>query len=636
MNVGSTTTESASSSVLRAKQQIKDGAAKDEARAQELQRSGIDDLFSSRDHEVEAHQLHEEADALKEQAQHLQCSARTQSKRGIDRLTEGSEKLTQGQDLEGVGLDKLHESYDKLGEASGDKAKGLRLVKAGLEDQGVENTRQAGILAKFDTVQSRSEDRLASKEDLQNDLSGNLKQREQGLTDQASLLNDYLVAGQGFAKAREIKTAGFEELKQAGGHRVQAEALHDAKQSQELRKDWALADQGRHEDASLDLSFSSLYQYLKGKAEQLRAEAHGNAALRDGAAAESLDAQAAELKERSNVVLRQARCLEQSGQCHVVLGRQMQCCPWTYCQGVQLERQGCAEIAEAQQMKAKAGSLRAQAQEQAFKAEELRATAEGHQACSEELSVQSHGSQTRSDLLAERAKGHDKKAEADGSDADAAGKAAKDFSEKSLQQERLASEHQQAGTSKLSEGFQAGHDTIAFQKNLGLELGDAFSAEKGLVEGAQHTVGVVQDEIRAGLGVLAHGGRLLHKMGQSQKREGLAQAKVADGIQRIDHGLTASEVAQKDGVEATKLLEQARELELEGLRLQNRGQKMLLEAGPKFSASSKLSAESYDVSSRAEQHDEEAASLVESGRQKIEAAQVLRDKAARLTELAES
>ena len=76
------------------------------------------------------------------------------------------------------------------------------------------------------------------------------------------------------------------------------------------------------------------------------------------------------------------------------------------------------------------------------------------------------------------------------------------------------------------------------------------------------------------------------------------------------------------------MLEQARDLELEGLRLQNSGQKMLLEARPKMADAARLSAESFDAYKKADNQEEQAERLIAQGTQKLAAADVLRRKAA--------
>ncbi len=61
---------------------------------------------------------------------------------------------------------------------------------------------------------------------------------------------------------------------------------------------------------------------------------------------------------------------------------------------------------------------------------------------------------------------------------------------------------------------------------------------------------------------------------------------------------------------------------------------MMLEARPKMAAAARLSAESFDHLKQADSQETEAARLIEQGRQKLAAAEVLRDKAAAYRELA--
>jgi hypothetical protein len=270
-----------------------------------------------------------------------------------------------------------------------------------------------------------------------------------------------------------------------------------------------------------------------------------------------------------------------------------------------------------------------------MQAEELRAKAEDSQARGEELEVKSHGSTTRSQLLDGRSKEHKSAAVEAGEDAEKAGFAADQYDAAAQKEKSVAGHLQAQGISKLEQGFVAQEEALQRQDQSGLALSGELTVESELTAQSQGTTGEAITTVAKEISFIGRGKSLLNKLRASQAREGEAQGKVRTGIDGIEAGLGSSQQAQQAGVEATKLLEQARELELEGLRLQNRGQKMLLEARPKLAGSARLSAESFDVANKAERQEEEAARLIEGGNQKIAAANILRDKAARYKKLAD-
>jgi hypothetical protein len=623
------------SALQRHKQQLRETAAKDEARADELRRTGTDDLFTAVERLEDAADNQTKADTLKDQAQRLHRRGQRQNKRGLENLANGSDRISEGFSRTEKGLEELKGSLDGLEAASGQKEQGVALAQEGLTQQAAENGRQGADLHKFSQLNKKDARLDGEKAERLEAMEQNLGQREQGLQRQGEQLDAFLIAGENFQQASAVKAEGFATLQEANAHIVEGEALNDAAETEKLKQGWSQAQQVRHQDTSADLALSSLYQSLKAKAEALGARYHKDQASRVGGSAEELTAQANSLRAESAALAQQARVLEQSGQCHVAIGRQMQCLPWSYCQGVCLERQGCAELAEAQRLKGLGQEKRAEAQELSLQAEELRAKAEDALARGEELEVKSHGSQTRAQLLDSRAQEHREAGVEAGQDAEAAGLAAGQY-EAAANQERAMGQHLHGqGVAQLQDGFVAQEEALQRQEISGGAFGEELELESELTSASQEMTGDALKTVGKEISFIGRGNRLLSQLRQSQAREGEAQAKVGSGIELVEAGLGASQEAQARGVQATELLEQARELELEGLRLQNRGQKMLLEARPKLAGAARLSAESFDAASKAERQEEEAARLIETGNQKIAAATVLREKAARYRELAQ-
>lgn len=631
MNVAQT---GESQALGRHKQQLKDTATRDEARADQLTRDSERDLFTAAERKESAAESHQQADALSKESQRLRRNGREQSRRGLERLADGSDRTAEGFAGTEKGLSQLKGSLSELQTASEGKAQGLETAKEGLAQQAVENSVQGRHLQKFTRIQAEDA-RLDGDKALQlSELDANVASREAGLERQSGQLDSFLIAGENFAQGNAVKAEGFAHLQSAADHKVQAEGLGDARDGKKLAQNWAQADQSRHEDTSAELKFSSVWHSLKAHASALQAQHLQRMAQVDSASAEGLSAQATALKTEATALLRQARCLEQSGQCHIAVGRQMQCCPWTYAQGVFLERQGCAELAQAQKVKAEAGDKRAEGQRLAVEAEQLRVRAEDSQARGEEFEIKSHGDHGRASFLTTRSAEHAEQGDKAEAKAQRAGAQAEAFDRAAHKEKVTAREFESAGLAKLNQGFHQQAEALGQQA----ESGHGFSAELELesqaTSQAQITAGEAKGTVAAEFSLLGRAGRLLHKTGRSFGREAEAQAKVSKGIGSLENGLANSELARERGVEATKMLEEARELELEGLRLQNRGQKMLLEARPKLAQSAKLSAEAFDASQAALTSEEEAARLIESGNQKLTAAGILREKAARYRAIA--
>lgn len=620
--------------VWRQKQLLRETANKDEARAQELSRSGIDDLYTSNDRSQAAEQNRSSAAELSKQANTSRRRGQRQNKRGLENLANGSDRTAEGFAKTEQGLAGLKSSLEGLQTASEQKTAGLETAKQGLSEQARENVVQGGTLQKFSHLQKQDAKLDGQKASQLFSLEENLSEREVSLQRQGQQLDSYLIAGETFAQGTEVKAKGYDKLHQATGHSVKAEALGDAREGQKLRQTWGEADQARHQESSSDLALSSLYQSLKAKAEQLNAAYHKRNSERDQLSADGLSAQACDLRTQSGAAAQRARVLEQSGQCHVTIGRQMQCFPWSYCQGVALERQGCAELAEAQRLKSQAKEMRQEAQSLAIQAETLRAKAEDSLARGEESETKSHGSMSRSELLEQRSVEHKESAAKSGETAERAEQAAVRLEVEAQREKSSAAGLRNRGVASLERGFLQQDEALARQDKSGAAFGAELVSEAELTAQSQATTQQALGTVAKDVSYIGRGNSLLNKLKASQAREGDAQDKLGRGIDGIESGVAASNVAHQQGVEAAQLLEQARDLELEGLKLQNRGQKMLLEARPKLAQAAKLSAESFDAASRAERQEEDAARLIESGNQKLAAAAVLREKAASYREIA--
>ena len=631
MNVAQT---GESSALIRQKQQLKDTAAKDEARADQLTRAADQDLFTASQKKEDAAENREQAEALSKESKRLRRNGREQSRRGLERLADGSDRISEGFAGTEKGLSELKGSLSELQDASAAKGQALDTAKSGLAEQAVENTVQGAQVANFSQLNEQDARLDIDKAHQVSQLADNIVGRQEGLSRQSGQVDSFLLAGEGFSQGTAIKAEGFEHLRTASQHSVRAEAYGDAREGKKLTQSWAEADESRHNQTSVDLKFSSVWHSLKAQAASLQAQHLQRVAAEDSATADGMAARAAGLKTEATTLLRQARCLERSGQCHIAIGRQMQCSPWTYCQGVFLERQGCAEVAEAQRMKEQAKEKRAEGQQLAVEAEKLRARAEDTQSRGEEFEVKSEGDRSRSSLLKTRASEHAEQGVDAGETAERAGARAEALEQAAQEQKATAREFRGAGLSKLEQGFVQQDVALAGQAQAEQGFGYELGLEAKATSQAEGIAGEAQATIAQEFSLLGRGSRLLHRAGKSLGREAQAQAKVSEGIAGLESGLAASQTAQERGVEATKMLEEARELELEGLRLQNRGQKMLLEARPKRAQSAKLSAEAFDASQAAETQDEEAARLIESGNQKLAAAKILREKAASYRQIA--
>lgn len=620
----------------RQKAQLKDLAHKDEAKATQLAREGVDDLFTASERQDSAVEHRQQGAELSQESQRLRRNGRDQSRRGLERLADGSDRVSESFTQTEEGLKGLAGSLDSAQTASESKAHGFETAQKGLDQQGLENDRQARDLGKLNGLQERAQ-KLDQKKAAQADRLETLQGKTaQNLEQQTDSLADFLIAGHEFSQGTAVKKEGFEQLGTAAHHSVNSEALNDSKVAKELTQQWASDDQGRHQDTSKDLLFSSLWQTIKAKSAALNADYHRDASVRDGQSAQALSAQAGELKARATGLLQNARMLEQSGQCHVAQGQQMQCNPFTYCAGLSLERQGHAEICEAQRLKGEAQGVRQEAHGLSVQAEELNARAEDARARGDDFEVKSHGSSARAGYLGQRSTEHREAAVVAGGVAAEAGDAAQEFAAASNAEKALAQEAQVSGEGLLNQGFAGQAEALQQQGEAGDKFRGELKKEEGLNKKSLSTTAQAQKTVAQDISFLGRQSRLLHKVGNSQTREVKAQGKVQSGIDEMLAGLDTSMTAQQAGFEATQLLTEARDLELEGLRLQNRGQKMLLQARPKLSESAKLSAQSFSKLSKADREEAEAEQLVEKGNQKIAAAGILREKAAAYTKLADS
>ena len=618
----------------RLKSRLKEQAASDRDRASTLESEAAKDQFQAGELQEDAADNRSKGEQLKSESNRLRRNGRDQSRRGLERLVQGSERYAESFQGQEKGLGDLKESLDGMEAAGQSKEKALEKIHSGLDEQKAHNDGQQTDLNTLSGINDQNGQVIEGKQDSVKTLGQNISARRETLNDQTGKVADFIIAGGDYSEASVTKQEGVREFKTAVGHRVEAEALGDAKSEKEVQKQWAEQDADRHHKADNRLTFGSIIEDLKARAAGASARFHEASAVRGEQEAGRLSQAAAEMRAQADIALGNARSLEHCGQHHVAIGRQMQCNPWTYCQGVHLEQRGHCEIAEAQRLKAQAQNMRAQAQEKALEAEEARVKAEQARSVSEDFEVTAHGSRVRSDLLSKRADDHEQRAHKAEAYAEKAGQEADKLGQAASQQMSQAREHHQQGSAKFEEGMTAQKAALNLQQQA-VEAFDASVAdEKELQKSANDEVKTLGGALLRGRSFLSRSGSLYGKLNTSVQAEKLSQQKVAEGIDDYQGGLNESKESNQKGREAANLLSEARELELEGLRLQNRGQKMLLEARPKMAQAAKLSAESFDAFKKADKQDLEAHKLIEQGAQKLQAAEILREKAESYEKLA--
>ena len=622
--------------LTRQRERLREAAEKERARAGDLTESGNSDLSQADEQKADAAGNRQKGDELKRESNRLRRNGREQSHRGLNRLADGSDKYAESFQKQETGLSNLQQSLESIKSANDSKSTALNKIDSGLTEQESQNTTQSGTISELEASHNQNKLLTAQKSGHAQGMEQNRLQRGEQLDLQTEKVADFLLAGADFEQGSSSKQAGVQDLKGSVGHRVQAEAFNDAKSEAELSQTWSEADANRHQNAEKRLFFSSLFESLRSEAANANAALHHSAAQRGEMKAEDLQQAAGSLRAHAEACLRNARTLECSGQHHVMVGQQMKACPWTYCQGVALERQGYAELAHAQEMKKHARSLRDEAQAKALEAETARVKAEQAREVGDEYQVKGHGSAVRSDILRDRSDAHGESADkADAQAAKSQERAMKMGEAASGQMEQARALNQQ-GQQKFQEGLTEQRGALGEQAGAVQSFDQSVAAESRLQNGANEYVAKVSENLSTGRSVLGRNRTLLEQLRGSVNDEKGSQDKVQSGIDEFKAGGAQSVESTRQGGEAAQLLEQARDLELEGLRLQNRGQKMLLEARPKMADAARLSAESFDAYKKAGTQEEEAERLIAQGKQKLSAAEILRQKASAYESLAQA
>jgi hypothetical protein len=617
-----------SDALTRQRERLRDLADKDRARADELADQGASDLSLADEKKTASNENQKKGEGLKRESDRLRRNGREQSLRGLNRLADGSDRYAESFEKQETGLANLQGSLDSIKEANDTKTGALGKIDSGLTEQTAQNTAQGNNINQLEASHNEGRALTQQKGSDATALSGNNTDRGAQLNTQAERVGDFILAGADFEQGSGTKQAGVNDLTGAVGHRVQAEAYNDVKSEAELKQTWSEADAGRHQKADKRLFFNSLFESLRAKAADANAAVHHDAAASGEMKAEDLQRIADGLKTHADACMQSARTLECSGQHHIAVGQQMKCCPWTYCQGVALEQQGYAEIARAQEMKQHARAMREEAQGKALEAETSRVKAEQAREVGNEYQVKGHGSALRSDILKDRSDAHEESAEKAVTQAEKSKAKAEQMGEAAAGQMEQATSLNEQGKAKFQEGMT--EQRVALSKQGGAVQGfqQSVTTEDELQNGADAYVAKISQNLSSGRSVLGRNRALLEELSGSVNEEKGSQQKVQDGIDEFKAGGEQSVASTERGQEAAQMLEQARDLELEGLRLQNSGQKMLLEARPKMANAARLSAESFDAFKKSDSQEEQAERLIAQGTQKLAAAEILRQKAA--------
>lgn len=614
--------------LTRHRDRLRELAEKDRARADQLTEQGDSALGQAEQQKNAAGDNRQKGRELKRESDRLRRNGREQSLRGLNRLADGSDKYAESFEKQETGLANLQESLTSIQGANDAKTGALNKIDGGLTEQEARNTEQTSTVDQLESSHNQGKALTGEKAADALSLTQNNSARSDQLNTQTERVADFILAGDDFDNAAQTKKAGFQDLTQSAGHRVQAEAYNDLQSEAEVKQTWAEADAERHQTADRRLFFDSLFESLRAKAADANAALHHSAAERGEMKAEDLQKLADGMKAQADACMQNARILEHAGQHHVACGQQMQCWPWTYCQGVALERQGHAEIARAQEMKAHARSLKQDAQATALEAETARVKAEQAREVGNEYQVKGHGSALRADILKERSDDHEESAVEATAQAQKARARAEQMGQAAAGQMSEARRLNQQGQDKFQQGLT--EQKVALGQQAGAVGGfqQSVKAEEGFQNGAGEYVARISQNLASGRSVLGRNRTLLQQLKNSVSSEQSSQQKVQEGIDEFRSGGAQSTESTEKGKQAARLLEQARDLELEGLRLQNRGQKMLLEARPKMADAARLSAESFDAHNRADGQEDEAERLITEGTQKLAAADILRQKAA--------
>ena len=614
--------------LTRHRERLRDAALEDRTRADQFTEQANSELARAEEKKTASSENRDKGENLKRESDRLRRNGREQSLRGLNRLADGSDRYSESFQKQETGLSDLQSSLDSIKQANDAKSGALQKIDGGLNEQSAHNAVQGETVGRLESSHREGRALTQQKGADAAALSENNDHRGSELNIQTERVADFILAGDNFEQGAATKKAGVRDLSSAVGHRVQSEAYSDVKSEAELKGTWSEQDAQRHQKADTRLFFDSLFESLRAKAADTNAAIHHRAAQKGEMNAEELQQMADGLKAHAESCMQNARTLECSGQHHIAVGQQMKCCPWTYCQGVALERQGYAEIARAQEMKQHAQSMRQEAQAKAVEAETSRVKAEQAREIGNEYQVEGHGSAVRSDILKERSENHGANAEKAIAQAEESKQKAEKMARAAADEMEQAAALNQSGKARFQEGMTEQRAALGEQVSAVTGFHQSVGTEDELQSGAGQYVSRVSQNLSSGRSVLGRNRALLEALRGSVSGEEGSQQKVQDGIDEFKTGRSQSVESTEKGRQAALLLEQARDLELEGLRLQNSGQKMLLEARPKMANAARLSAESFDAYKKADSQEEEAGRLIAQGTQKLAAAEILRQKAA--------
>lgn len=622
--------------IAKHRQKLLKQAAEDRARADDLKKGGVEDLYDGQASLDGAADSRQKGQELKDESNRLRRYGREQSLRGLENLANGSDRYSESFSKQEKGLEDLQAGLNDVSQATDRKEGALGKINQGLAEQTAHNQSQTTDVSALSGFNSSLELLADQKAANAAKIQGTVTERDGLLNQQAEQMGDLLLAGQDFEQGTKSKQQAAQKLGQGVEARVKGESLDDGKTFHQLQQTWGEADAQRHEKADKHLSFSAMFESFKAEASKLNAKFHENAANKENARAEDLSAQAAQMKSCADTTFQRGRALEHAGQHHVAVGQQMKCCPWTYCQGVALERQGYCEIAEGQKLKAQGRQMRAQAHEKAMAAEEARVNAEQAREVSQEFQIKGHGQEVRSRHLQDRADNHEQRGQQAAESAGESAAKAAQFGEAADLEKKKANALQQDGLNQWSGGVASQRVALGKQNGALDAHNESLASESGESAKASEQVGQTSNALKAGRSLLSLSRGRASGLADSINGEKTSQAKVQDGINDYRSGLEQSTAGADKAKEAAEMLEEARGLELEGLRLQNRGQKMMLEARPKMANAAKLSAQSFDQFNKAQRQEQEGQKLIEQGNQKLAAAEILKQKAAGYEQLAKS
>ena len=620
--------------LAKQKSQLKEQSSRDQEKAENLEKSGLADLAEAQDRQELSQGARERGEEFKKESNRLRRNGREQSLRGLNRIADAGDKYSEAFSGTETGMAELQGAAATLESAHQDKGQGLVILRSGLATQAQANQDQGSLLDAIASNNTQDQSFDSSKASQAQSLAQNVETRKDGLNTQTEKIADFLIAGADYDQAAQSKSQGFASLNSSVQHKVAADGLQDLAHTADVQKTFSEADEKRHDKTSGKLRFASLWEGLKAKAASINSAYYQSIAVAKDASAEMKDAQANSIEGQATALKTQGGLLIQSGQNHVAQGRQMQTCPCTFCPGKALEEQGHAEIQQGRRLKSLAKTMKSEAQSLRLDAEEDRVRAEMAGDTASEQQITQRGSEVRSGLLAERSKKHEKSASNAEMNAQKSATKSKNARQGAAEQAEIATELSRSGLESISSGTQSQFVALDQQKAAATEFANEVDKESQLTSDGQTVVGNAAETLAKESFLLQDSASLVGQLGESHKQEGEAQNQVSAGIEKIRTGIASSTSGQSAAELAAEKLEEARGLELEGLRLQNRGQKMLLEARPKMAEAARLSAASFDEFKSADSNEEQAEALIAKGTQKLAAASILREKAAAYKALA--